>query len=413
MKFILIAIFSIALCGGNLNYATAAGFLAIDFHKTIRLTAPLITRTLTSQAHTFVSHPPITSQVYGVATYDALFKSVMDDASVRPSFFHAFIPDIKVVESERLDDHMNPLQEFQLIREILNKKKTKETVTSLRDAFEYNLMVKKMENEDFRLHTKGTQLLQSLLTHFEDLVKGFPKKRHDGSMDFVCRLDTGEYALIETQVIRQDYWDKRALAYVAAFYGNQLRSGGEWKDIKKVIGINILGGGVDEHKHWPDAPDQFMRHYMFQEQMHKPLRFIEELQLFQYSITNTPKEPMSQEQKDWITFLKDGYKMTEVQVAKIQTEAVRKAFERAQFSKMTTTQREAYENEDVRYKRISGLIAETKQEGKAEGLAEGEFKTKRAIALVMLADKEPSDKILKYSRLTPEELAELKAAQPK
>ena len=59
-------------------------------------------------------------------------------------------------------------------------------------------------------------------------------------MDFVCLLDTGDYAMVEMQVIPQNYWDRRALAYVAAFYGNQLRKGGKWEHhIKKVIGVNI------------------------------------------------------------------------------------------------------------------------------------------------------------------------------
>jgi hypothetical protein len=104
---------------------------------------------LNSPTRTFVSKTPVVSQIYGVGTNDALFKSVMDDASIRPSFFHAFIPGITVVKSERLDDHMNPLQEFQVLRVTLNKSKTTETVASLRNAFECNLM-EKGEHEDFR-----------------------------------------------------------------------------------------------------------------------------------------------------------------------------------------------------------------------------------------------------------------------
>jgi hypothetical protein len=32
----------------------------------------------------------------------------------------------------------------------------------------------------------------------------------------------------------------RALGYVAAYYGNQLRKGGSWKKLQKVIGLNIF-----------------------------------------------------------------------------------------------------------------------------------------------------------------------------
>ena len=63
-------------------------------------------------------------QIYGIVTYDALFKWVLDAASIRPSFFHAFIPDIVVQSSERLDDHMNPWQELQLLRNMINESET-------------------------------------------------------------------------------------------------------------------------------------------------------------------------------------------------------------------------------------------------------------------------------------------------
>lgn len=33
-------------------------------------------------------------QVYGIPTYDAMFKWVLSESSIRPSFFHAFIPGI-------------------------------------------------------------------------------------------------------------------------------------------------------------------------------------------------------------------------------------------------------------------------------------------------------------------------------
>ena len=70
------------------------------------------------------------------------------------------------------------------------------------------------------------------------------------------------------QVLPQNCWDKRALAYVAAFYGNQLRKCEAWKDIRKVIGINILGGGKSDEVHWKGT-GQYERCYKFQDQLHR------------------------------------------------------------------------------------------------------------------------------------------------
>jgi predicted transposase/invertase (TIGR01784 family) len=349
-------------------------------------------------------------QVYGIPTYDSLFKYVLDDPTIQPSFFNAFIPGITVTESQRLDEHMNPLQKYQELRALVSDTGTKTTVNTLKKAHDMSVSIKKDTSTALLPHEKGTLFLKDILTHFDDLSNAFPKEHYDGTMDFVCKLNTGEYALVELQVVRQDYWDKRALAYVAAFYGNQLRTGGEWRDIRKVIGINILGGGRDENTHWKDTPDQYMRHYMFQEQINGEERYIHELQLFQYSIANAPKGEVTQAQKDWLIFLRNGYKMSEEEVARIPTESVRKAFDRAKLSKMTPTQLEAYEEEDVRYRRISGLIEEKRQEGLAKGKAEGELTAKRSIALEMLKENEPEEKIIKYSKLTSEELSELKAS---
>jgi predicted transposase/invertase (TIGR01784 family) len=227
-------------------------------------------------------------------------------------------------------------------------------------------------------------------------------------MDFVCRLQTGEYALVETQIVRQDFWDMRALAYIAAFYGKQIRKGGEWKDIKKVIGINILGGGIDTQNPWKDAPDEYLRHYRVQEQINRGPRFIEGLELYQYSLANIQQNTLTDEQRDWLIFLRDGHKKTEADVEQIKTPSVRRAFERAKLNRLTQAQLEAYESEDVQFRRITLLMKEEREEGKAEGLAEGEQKTKRVVAIEMLSDNEPDSKIIKYAKISSAELAELK-----
>ncbi len=49
-----------------------------------------------------------------------------------------------------------------------------------------------------------------------------------------------EYALVEMQVATQTLWDQRSLAYAAASYGNQLLRGQEWKDLRRVIGIDMM-----------------------------------------------------------------------------------------------------------------------------------------------------------------------------
>lgn len=71
-------------------------------------------------------------QVYGVATYDALFKSILSDSVVRTSFFKTFIPDCNITNSTRLDENMNPRKEYQLLRKSMNDRSNLDIVETLK-----------------------------------------------------------------------------------------------------------------------------------------------------------------------------------------------------------------------------------------------------------------------------------------
>jgi predicted transposase/invertase (TIGR01784 family) len=324
-------------------------------------------------------------QVYGIPTYDALFKWVLSSDLVRPSFFHAFIPNIVVQSSERLDDHMNPKQELQLLRETVNAEETTQLVDTLhQNQTELEVHLSK------KAHKKATNLLKTLLRFFPDIQYSFPKAKFDGKMDFVCKLESGEYALVEMQVIPEENWDGRALGYVAAYYGNQLRKSESWKDIKKVIGINILGGGRDDSKHWTDTPEQYVRHYKFQEQIHNenPPRYIEGLEIIQYSLSNVPKQIESQEQKDWLCFFRNAHMMTEEDVKReIKTPAVLDAFELAKFDNLPKIVTDNYHEEDARYVNLTTHMEELRAKGREEGRIENQLKIAKKLILRNVEEK--------------------------
>ena len=327
------------------------------------------------QAHASVGSSASGGQTYGIATFDALFKYVLSNDEIRPSFFHAFIPELTITASKRLDDHMNPVQDLQHLRDFIHQKETAETVGKLSSAPWFvsgpRSGAKKRSNSK---NDQATKFLREFLKHFEDMKKAFPKAQYDGTMDFVCQLGNGEFALVEMQVFPQDCWDRRALAYVAAFYGNQLRKGSDWREIKKVVGINILGGGTRQEVHWKGT-EQYVRHYKVEEQLHKTSggRFIDGIELIQYSVTNAPDilPSSDQEKQDWIAFFKRGARMNEEQVkSEIRTEAVLKAFEMATLSKMPQRVKDDYESENSTYTQVSQYTAEKYAEGEAKGRAD-------------------------------------------
>jgi predicted transposase/invertase (TIGR01784 family) len=283
---------------------------------------------------------------------------------------------------------MNPIQELQLLHEFIHRKETSETVGNIASAdYFVSLRDAGLQGSRYSKNAKATQFLRDMVANFEDMRKAFPKAHYNGTMDFVCELEDGKYALVEMQVLPKDNWDKRALAYVAAFYGNQLRKGLQWSDVKEVVGINILGGGTREQGFWKDTDGQYMRHYKFEEQCHKQSceRFIDGIQLFQYSLMNAPTEFDSSERakQDWITFFKRGSRMTEEEVkSEILTKAVLKAFKRATLLKLPKSVKKNYDAENLLYAQCSEHTAELVAEGRAEGEARG-----RADAILQVAGR--------------------------
>ena len=324
-------------------------------------------------------------QFFGIPTLGGLFKHVLSYDSNRSSFLKAFVPNVKILSSTRLDDRINPLVDLQHLRNYINRKDTAKTFRKMcadpgsfgvwkpaRSALKNGIDAETNINS-LQVDESTKKCIVEFANHFDEFKSAFPKLKHNSQLDFVCETDQGEYALVEMQVKPVDYWDRRALAYVAAFYGNQLRRGGQWRDIKKVIGINILGGGTDGEVHWRNTPDQFERHYKLQEQLHKKTceRFIEGIELFQYSLANAPdcSPSMSREKQDWITYFKRASRMTPKDVeSQIQTPAVLKAFEMSTLSRLPPKVKAVYDAENAQYAHISEHTAHRFAEGKIEGL---------------------------------------------
>ena len=173
------------------------------------------------------------------------------------------------------------------------------------------------------------------------------------------------------------------------------------------------GKGKDEKVHWVDTPSHYVRHYKFQEQLHEtdPKRYIDGIELIQYSIMNAPEADSAsdREKQDWITFFKRGHRMNESQVKdQIQTPEVLQAFERAKFSSMPGDVKKAYDDEDRQYDQYSQHTAEIASKGKAEGIAEGEKKGLLKAALGMKRMNIPTAQIVEATGLSAAEVEEIR-----
>lgn len=134
------------------------------------------------------------NQLFSIPTYDAVFKWLLSKDSIRPSFLHTFIPGLTIQSSERIDDHMHPLKELELLRDLFHSKETENSVNSLQES-EFSVQIKQADGTI--LNKEATSFLHNIVQQFDDLKLAFPKVTYNGTMDFVCRLDTGENVLVD------------------------------------------------------------------------------------------------------------------------------------------------------------------------------------------------------------------------
>jgi hypothetical protein len=152
-----------------------------------------------------------------------------------------------------------------------------------------------------------------------------------------------------------------------------MRESKKWKDIKRVIGINIHGS--------EKSASECMRHYKMHEQLHHSSHCIDGIEIIQYSLMHTPQSLKDKEKNDWFTFFKKASCMTEKDVQKkISTPAVLEAFERVKLSTLPDHVREMYAKQEAQYAQYSIHTQEVVEKGIAElrtqeliekGIAEG------------------------------------------
>lgn len=319
-------------------------------------------------------------QVFGRATYDSTFKYVMDDPVVLLDFLQTFseIPGIRSVK--RLDEALNPIKSFTQARTFLSDSQNESFIRRMRslEGVEVTAQVTKRKESVCVSVDHGEEFLKGLSQIYGDLQKAFPAPERDSRMDVVCELSTGQYALIEVQVARQNYWDRRGLAYLAAFYGNQLRKGGEWKDLQKVVGINLLGTEEPSSHPWPKHPDEVARHYMMQDQHNAGTHQITAMQLLQYSVPRLKAKETSpeirQKWEEWAEFLQSAHKKEEADMEKVVTPAVKAAYARARVRDMPLESQRAYLQDKMRYEEYSEMVHAYAKKAAEAGEIRGEIR---------------------------------------
>jgi predicted transposase/invertase (TIGR01784 family) len=344
-------------------------------------------------------------QVFARTTFDSTSKHVLFDDKIRLDFIQTFT-DLDIISTELLSPALNPLRNSTNLRELLTEKSIKNWMKRVHEKpEEYNVIEKDPGKNDSFEHTVGTRFIRQLSNCFGDLIAAFPEKDKDAQLDVVCRLSNKDLVLIEIQVRKEDCWDGRALAYAAGVYSNQLKRGEKFSELKRVVAINILGGGPNQIAYWKGQKP--IRHYVFRDKLDQEhAHVIDMLQLIQYSLGDADlKSPEIQKNKRlcaWLEYFKEAHLKEEV--PSDAHEALREAYQRVRFDQMSKELLERYEREAQNFENLEEYTTVVREKGKAEGKTEGKIE----IALNMLSKGMAVDLIVELTGLNVEDIEKLK-----
>jgi predicted transposase/invertase (TIGR01784 family) len=354
---------------------------------------------LGEQAHNLAND---NTQIYSIPTYDATFKYMLSDPKICLSFLKTFTLKSNIEYIERLDEHLRPVQGYQDAQSLINDQKSKDLmrrITNLTDK-ETEIDVVYIGSQKKQTSVaNGGWFLSELSKIYGDVLNSFPTPERNSAVDVLCRLNDGSYALVEVQVVEQDYWDQRALAYASSVYSRQMKKSDKWHQVQEVICINILGGGLKSVA-WDSA--RTFKHYKFKDQTNAPLDGgIEILQYPLYhsaTLIQASREATNDDQRlaleEWIDFLEHASRKKTVDVLQVKTEGLKEAYEKIKSDTLPQLVKEANERQDEEiFKASARVIAQKEQkareEGEQIGIAKGEQKLleeKKNMARIMLKE---------------------------
>ena len=234
--------------------------------------------------------------------------------------------------------------------------------------------------------------------------------------DVYCENDKGERFIVEMQNVYQEFFKDRTI-YYSTFPIREQAKKGEWDfHLEGVYTIGLLnfvfesvGKGADRVQHTVKLMDVDTKEVFYD----KLTYLYVEIPKFD----KTESELVTMYDK-WMYVLKNLSRLME-RPASLQERVFTRLFEQAEIAKFNASDLKAYEDSMNAYRDIVNAINTAKKDSFAEGRAEGlETGLKKGmekgmekrnveIALNMLADGEPLDKISRYTGLSEDEVSTL------
>ncbi|MBX9697094.1 MAG: Rpn family recombination-promoting nuclease/putative transposase [Alphaproteobacteria bacterium] len=363
------------------------------------------------------SHSYGSTQIYATPTNDCTFKHLLSHENMLQAILETFVPDENIRVVRLLDAHLRPFAEYEKARSFLNSKRTVAVTDKLSALLEYKSVkdnkfnlsfVNTVTDEENSVHG-GSEFIKGLAEIYDDILCGYPLPERNSQVDVLCKMENGGYVIVEMQVAEKSYWDKRALAYAANLYGRQLRKSHQWDDIKKVICINILGGGVKKCA-WKTRTR--FRKITFKDQFNDTIK--DGIEIFQYPLYHESLQEEAGKRKtvkdrtaflEWIEFFEHADNKKESDMSSIKTDEVRQAYELIKTENLPKYVLDRNREQNNELSQYGERMKIERDEGKVEGKAEEKIE----IAKKLMARGDNDEEIHYLTSLSLEQIAVIRS----
>lgn len=304
------------------------------------------------------------------------------------------------------------------------------------------------KNKDLLIHFlndmidfKGKKLIQEV-TFLKTIQDPETIAKKTSIVDILCKDEKGNQYIVEMQVAKEKGFVKRAQYYASKAYISQMNTKGSYHNLKEVIFL-----AISDFIMFPEKKDYKSDHMILDvETLENNLRD------FSFTFLELPKfdktlNELSNIVEKWMYFFKHTEETTEKDLERIvgNDQIIERAYEELnRFSwsdeeLLSYDQEEKYEgcyiasmeqkfDEGMEIGEKRGLekgkeeglqegekrgLEKGLEKGKEEGLQEGEKKAKIALAVNLLKEQFPIEKVSELTELSEEELDQLKIALPK
>ena len=222
-----------------------------------------------------------------------------------------------------------------------------------------------------------------------------------GRLDILAKLDDSTIVNIEVQILNKYNFIDRTMYYWSGNYYNELRAGEDYKEVKKVIAINILDYEIFEEGPYHEIA-RIRRDF-------KNKILTDKMELHFIQIPKFLKENRGTKTKleQWMQFISQKDEK-EVELAMKENEEIKKANEEYEYLTGDEAERRLALLREEAIRDEKTMLKGSREEGIEIGRKEGKKENKIEIAKNMLKERMDIRTISRLTNLTIEEIENLK-----